>query len=70
MTIAGVNFSSKYTQSQKRQNCFSAIQQIISDDELLLSYPYLSGYKNVLVQENIDITDSELVIRVLNQLIR
>jgi len=70
LTIAWVNHSSSISQSQKRQLCFAAIQQIISQDTLLAQYPYLNWYKNVLINSEVDITSQKDVVSALSRLIR
>lgn len=70
MALAWINYNSKLTQAQKRQICFNAMSQIISNESLLAQYPYLAWYKKALVTAGIDITNSGATIVWISQLLR
>jgi len=70
MWLATTNHSSQFSQIQKKNACLSVIQKIISNEDLISSYPYLNSYKNALIQAEIDVNNKDVAVNALAQLIR
>lgn len=70
MKVAWINYSYKETQSQKKSLCLNLIADILVDDERIWNYQYLLKYKNWFENNNIDLSEREQIINILNKNIR